>query len=51
MSLEIVPAYDAPSEVGTLFTEYTDMLISRDSSFQKYLEMNCRGNSAYPYIL
>ena len=39
MSLKIIPAYDAPREVGMLFTEYTDMLISHDSSFQKYLEM------------
>ena len=37
MSIKIVPAYDYPKEVGALFSEYTDMLIAGDSSFQKYL--------------
>lgn len=37
MNIEIAPAYDYPQEVGTLFSEYTDMLIAGDSSFQQYL--------------
>lgn len=37
MAVKIVPAYDYPKEVGILFSEYTDMLIAGDSSFQKYL--------------
>lgn len=37
MEMEIVPAYDHPEEVKSLFSEYTDMLIAGDSSFQKYL--------------
>ncbi len=37
MNIKIVPAYDYPKEVGALFSEYTDMLIAGDSSFQKYL--------------
>lgn len=36
---EIIPAYDYPREVGRLFSEYTDMLIEGDSSFQEYLNI------------
>ncbi len=39
MDIKIIPAYDHPQEVGTLFSEYTDMLIAGDSSFQKYLDI------------
>lgn len=39
MNLKIVPAYAHPQEVETLFSEYTDMLIAGDSSFQKYLDI------------
>lgn len=35
--IEITAAYDRPEEVGVLFSEYTDMLIENDSSFQQYL--------------
>ncbi|MCI8509788.1 MAG: GNAT family N-acetyltransferase [Lachnospiraceae bacterium] len=39
MNVKIVPAYQYPQEVGILFLEYTDMLISGDSSFRKYLDI------------
>lgn len=39
MGLEFVPAYGYPKEVGELFSEYTDMLIAGDSSFQEYLDL------------
>ncbi|MCI8549223.1 MAG: GNAT family N-acetyltransferase [Lachnospiraceae bacterium] len=39
MNITIIPAYHAPKEVGILFSEYTDMLISGDSSFQEYLDI------------
>ena len=39
MGIKIVYAYDQVEEVSKLFTEYTDMLIENDSSFQKYLEI------------
>lgn len=39
MSLKIVPAYENPQEVAVLFSEYTDMLIAGDSSFQEYLDI------------
>ena len=39
MSITIIPACHAPKEVGILFSEYTDMLISGDSSFQEYLDI------------
>lgn len=39
MNVKIVPAYQYPKEVGILFSEYTDMLISSDSSFKKYLDI------------
>ena len=39
MSLELIPAYDRPAEVLSLFTEYTHMLVSHDPSFQIYLDI------------
>lgn len=39
MSLELIPAYDRPGEVLSLFTEYTHMLVSHDPSFQIYLDI------------
>lgn len=37
--MKIVSAYDYPQQAGQLFSEYTDMLIAGDSSFQKYLDI------------
>lgn len=39
MNLKIIPAYEHPQEIGTLFSEYTDMLIAGDPSFQEYLDV------------
>ena len=39
MGIKMVYAYDHTEEVSQLFTEYTDMLIENDSSFQKYLDI------------
>jgi GNAT superfamily N-acetyltransferase len=39
MSIKILPAYRFPKEVAALFSEYTNMLIEGDASFQKYLEI------------
>lgn len=39
MEIRIVPAYDRPTEVGALFSEYTGMLVAGDPSFQKYLDL------------
>lgn len=39
MNIEIIPAYDHPQEIGALFSEYTDMLIAGDSTFQNYLDL------------
>ena len=39
MSIKIIPAYNNPAEISTLFSEYTNMLIEGDSSFQKYLDI------------
>jgi len=41
LDLEIIPAYGFPQEIGALFSEYTDMLIEGDSSFQNYLDVQC----------
>ncbi|MBD5543205.1 MAG: GNAT family N-acetyltransferase [Lachnospiraceae bacterium] len=41
MNIEIVPAYKYPQEISMLFSEYTNMLIANDSSFQKYLDIQC----------
>lgn len=39
MNITIIPAYDYPQEIGILFSEYTNMLIAGDPSFQKYLDI------------
>lgn len=39
MGLEIKLAYDSPQEVRDLFSEYTDVLIAGDASFQEYLNL------------
>ena len=39
MSLELLPGYDHPAELLSLFTEYTQMLVSHDPSFQIYLDI------------
>lgn len=39
MSIEIVPAYDAPQEIGSLFSEYTEMLIQASPAFSQYLKL------------
>lgn len=39
MRLELIPGYDRPAEILSLFTEYTHMLVSHDSSFQIYLDI------------
>lgn len=39
MELKIIPAYDYRNEIGILFSEYTQMLIAGDRSFQKYLDI------------
>lgn len=37
MELKLVPAYDLQKEIRVLFSEYTEMLVAGDPSFQKYL--------------
>ena len=37
--LELVLAYDLPQEILPLFSEYTDMLVREDPSFQIYLDI------------
>lgn len=39
MNIEIVPAYNHPEEIKSLFSEYTDMLTEGDSSFKTYLDV------------
>lgn len=39
MDIKIIPAYENTQEAEILFSEYTDMLIAGDSSFQKYLDI------------
>lgn len=39
VSLELIPGYDHPEEILSLFTEYTHMLVSHDPSFQIYLDI------------
>lgn len=39
MNLKIIPAYEYPKEIQELFSEYTAMLVSVDSSFQNYLDI------------
>lgn len=38
MKVKIIPAYQYKQEIRDLFSEYTDMLISGDSSFRNYLD-------------
>lgn len=37
MKIEIIPAYQHKQEIKQLFSEYTNMLLAGDSSFQEYL--------------
>ena len=37
--LELLPGYDRPTEILSLFSEYTQMLVSHDPSFQIYLDI------------
>ncbi|MDO4481320.1 MAG: GNAT family N-acetyltransferase [Bacillota bacterium] len=39
MKIEIVPAYNHPEEIKSLFFEYIGMLIEGDSSFKEYLDI------------
>lgn len=39
MNIEIIPAYEYPKEIKKLFSEYINMLIANDSSFQQYLDI------------
>lgn len=39
MSIQIISAYNQPEKVGTLFSEYTEMLIESAPSFQEYLDI------------
>ena len=48
MSIKLIPAYDHHQEIRKLFSEYTQMLVEGDPSFQEYLkiqhydaELNC----------
>lgn len=43
MNIEIVPAYNHPEEIKSLFLEYTDMLTAGDCSFKKYLDVQNYG--------
>ena len=39
MSIQILSAYDQLAEIRELFSEYTDMLVEGDPSFQEYLNL------------
>lgn len=39
MEIRLIPAHASPREIGILFSEYTDMLIAGDKSFEKYLQI------------
>lgn len=39
MSIELIPAYDRPSDIRDLFSEYTAMLVEGDPSFREYLQL------------
>ena len=39
MDIRIVPAYEQREEINILFSEYINMLITNDESFQKYLDI------------
>ncbi len=38
-NIQLLPAYDYSEEIGSLFTEYTAMLIEGDPEIKKYLEI------------
>lgn len=38
-NIKIVPAYELGAEINILFSEYTNMLIENDASFQEYLDI------------
>ncbi len=37
MSMTIIPAYDYSEEIGVLFSEYMEMLLTKEPSFREYL--------------
>ncbi len=39
MKMEMVLAYNHKEEIGELFSEYTNMLVEGESSFQEYLDI------------
>ena len=39
MEPKLVLAYDRPADIGTLFSEYTRMLVTEDPAFAAYLEL------------
>ncbi len=39
MGLELLPGYRATNEVRALFSEYTQMLVAGEPSFQRYLDI------------
>ena len=39
MDIRIVPAYEQREEINILFSEYINMLITNDASFQRYLDI------------
>lgn len=39
MSIQILPAYDRLETIRVLFSEYTELLIAGDPSFQEYLDL------------
>lgn len=39
MQFRIEPAYEAAEEIGSLFAEYTDMLLTGDPTFAAYLRL------------
>lgn len=39
MDIRIVPAYEQCEDISILFSEYTNMLITNDESFKKYLDI------------
>lgn len=55
MSVEIVPAYDKADEIRELFGEYMEMLLSNESRFASYLQIQDYGdefeNPAHKYAM
>lgn len=39
MEIRLLPGCEHPEEIGTLFTEYTRMLVAGDPTFQDYLDL------------